>query len=186
MWHEDSVTGSQRCNFTNHCLENQRKLEGKNTAFNPPPLWFSAPRVSARALVKERNITAGCLRSHCYSMNQRREASGGFCRLAVTLCLTQCGLCVPAGNRPCSHPCTASSLCLAFADLTTAHYLRGVLAHAPTRYFWPSAAQLPLGFCQSQRVLGPVTGPLVPQENVAIRARLRHNHGRVAFLLSIQ
>lgn len=44
--------------------------------------------------------------------------------------LKQCGLCVPAGNPLRSHPCTASSLCLSFAELTTVRYLRGVLAHA--------------------------------------------------------
>lgn len=116
-----------------------------------------------------------------------RKASGGFCRLAVRLCVSHTvrGCASLRANPPYApihaRPCLCGSLLLSSLKRATwgeSWHMRCVPGQLRPHLPVISGPQL-LGclsfFCQSQWVLGPVTGPQVPKRNVAI-AWLRHNH----------
>lgn len=183
------MTRSGDCNFTSHCLKNQRKLEGQNAAFDSPPLWFCASLAATRAEAfqsrgvgeKQRDTAAECWRGQDYATDRRRKASGTFCRLAVAL--RESHTVGAAGKPPTPTPPTFPSMHIL---ISRPHFSRALFegslgtcsvcrstSPSPARYFWPSAARLALGLGQSQRGLGPVTGPQVLQERRCNKAEIK-------------
>lgn len=137
---------------------------------------------------------AGCLNGHSRSMSRRsnKPLAGSAVLLSHCVCLTQSGPRVAAGNPARSHPCTAWSLRLRFAELTTARCLRGVLAHATCaarlRPHQPviSGPQLLVCLPVFARHKEFLVLSQHHKESLAIGPRLRHNNGGAAILLSIQ
>lgn len=152
---ERRVAGQDRCNVTSHCLEDQR--------------WFSTSSVFKTKLQSEKKKESGGEKPSC-----------PHTVWAVRPCRQPSALPSVRGLVSVPHFCWSHNGALFEGSLGTCSVCPST-PPPPARYFWPSAAQLSLAFCQSQTVLGAVTGPQMPQQSLAIRPKLGRNHGSDIF-----